>query len=116
MTDEIKPGTKVGAERWAYRAAHPGCWLKPWSGVVLDRDDPRAWEGSIAFPSKRPNREAVRAHVAEHPSLLQKVPVLWNFGGEKRVFWESAANVRPYAEDVAAWKAARDAAFAREKA
>lgn len=107
MGTEIKTWMVVGAQRWPYHAAHPECWLQPWKGVVLDRDDPRAWAESVAFPTKRPNRQQVKAHVAAHPTLANKLPVLWNFGTYKKIFWESVENLRSYEGDVAAWEADR---------
>jgi len=41
-------GAEVGAQRWPYHAAHPDCWWRPWKGVVLALDDPRAWSRTIA--------------------------------------------------------------------
>ena len=108
-------GTEVGAERWPLAAAHPGCWGKPWKGIVLADDDPRAWAGTIAFGSATPDPEAVRKHVAWCRSqglLAKSIAVLWDFGDHFQNHWESVGKVRPYAEDFAAWEAARAAAFA----
>src|SRR5262249_19529421 len=98
---------EVGAERWPGSAQHPGTWGRPWKGILLAVDDPRAWEGSIAFAPGLPTRDEVRAHVARHPWLTEPghdVPILWEFG---KTYWQSAANVRPYAEDYAAWERER---------
>lgn len=111
----ITAGMTVGAERWPYSAAHPGCWGRPWSGVVLERDDPRAWEGTLAFGRRRPTREEARAHLGRVGGIPSFVPVLWDFGDHLKVYWEPVGDLRPYAADVAAWEAARVAALAREK-
>lgn len=105
----MKVGTKVGAKRWAYSAAHPDCWLKPWAGVVLAKDDPRAWADTLAFRGT-PTQEQVRAHIAAiGPGGLASVtPVLWDFGPHgQKVYWETTAGLRPYADDVAEWADAR---------
>lgn len=71
----------------------------------------------MAFHSATPDQQAVTAWVETCRSrglLGTHLPVLWTFGNVTRVFWETAENVRPYAEDVAAWEAAQDAAHARE--
>ena len=98
----------VGSHRWPYSSAHPDCWLKPWAGVQLSIDDPRAWAGTLAFPGKRPNRLAVKAHVAkcQAQGLLRgdEVPVLWDFGTYKQVWWQSVDGLRPYAEDLQEWE------------
>ncbi len=110
-------GAAVGARRWAYNAAHPRCWLKPWRGVLLAQTDPRAWRNSVAFPTLRPNREAVAAHVAWCRSWggMKTVPVLWDFGARgKVVYWERPENVRAYADDMAEWERERAAAFAQD--
>lgn len=58
-------------------------------GVALALDDPRAWAGSIAFPTPTPDAAAVKAHVASCKlrGLLSdgKQPVLYDFG----VRWDS---------------------------
>lgn len=109
-------GTEVGAERWPYSAAHPGCWGKPWKGIVLADDDPRAWVGTIAFPSDTPDPAAVKAHVAWCRSqglLGNTIAVLWDFGSSGfQNHWERPAKVRPYADDLAAWEKERAAALA----
>jgi hypothetical protein len=101
---EMPVGTRVGAERWPYHAAHPDCWGKPLAGTVLDKADPRAWAGSLAFPGSNPDPKAVRAHVErqEAAGFLQdgKVPVAWDFG---KVYWERTEKLRTYEADVAAW-------------
>jgi hypothetical protein len=107
MGTAITVGMQVGAGRWPCSGAHPDGWMTPWQGEVLDRADPRAWAGSVAFPTRRPNSKAVAAHVARHPTMTNKVPVLWDFGTHGKVlYWERLDSVLPYAEDVAAWKQA----------
>lgn len=106
-------GSLVGASRWPYACSHPDGWQAPWSGEVLALDDPRAWKGSIAFHgTDLPDAGAVSAHVASlrlRGLLSNTVPVLWDFGTYARVWWETPANVRPYALDVLAWQEARAA-------
>lgn len=110
FTAGINPGDRVGAGRIPYRHAHPSCWGQPWAGTVLAIDDPRAWEGSIAFPDRKPKQADVTAHVAwchKQGLLLDKVPVLWDFG---KVYWEKAASLRSVEADLQAFDTARRAA------
>jgi hypothetical protein len=77
---DFLPGATVRCE---YRGDH--------TGVVLADDDPRAWAGTLIFPSESPDPSAVRAHVAKLRaekffSREVKRPVLWSFG---RVYWDS---------------------------
>jgi hypothetical protein len=121
MNDQtLAPGTIVGAERWPYHHAHPDAWGRPWAGELLAQDDPRAWQGSIAFSARRPGRDAVRRHVAwcraNSEGFDDRVPVLWDFGGEKKVYWTDRADVRPYTDDLSAWQEARAAAYAADEA
>lgn len=90
-------------------SAHPDCWGRPWGGVVLEQTDPRAWAGTTAFPDEYPNPLAIACHVArcESQGLLDdRIPVFWDFG---RVWWERPEAIRPYDEDQAAWRIAREA-------
>lgn len=108
-------GTRVGAERWPYSAAHPDCWGQPWAGVVLAKDDPRAWADTLAFRGT-PTVEQVREHLARVGGIPSFVPVLWEFGPDgSRCYWEPVASLRTYAEDVAEWKAAKTAAKAQTR-
>lgn len=110
------PGTEVGCEyRWPYDHAHPDCWQPPHKGVVLALDDPRAWRGSVAFPrAEMLTPEAVTKHVEwclSEKLLFDKVPVLYTQeSGEQFMQWDS--KLRPYAEELAAWEAARAAKYA----
>ena len=121
MSSDLPLGTKVGAQRWPYHHAHPDAWGRPWAGVVLALDDPRAWAETVAFPWPQPDPAAVTAHVTKCRARGWlsdgRVPVLWSFGDEERVHWESTDSLRPYWEDLAAWAAERwAAAQAREVA
>ena len=107
---QIAPGTLVGAE---YRRPYP-LWneIGPHCGTVLDPQDPRAWAGTIAFPESFPNALAVRLHVqwCHLRSVFASIPVAWSFG---RIYFEDPGDLRPYAEEVAAFAAARAAAIAQ---
>lgn len=110
----MQVGDVVGAERWPYSGAHPDCWGQPWSGVVLAVNDPRAWTNTLRFRGI-PSQKAVDAWIAElqaRGEVMRHVPVLWDFGSHGlRVWWEQADRLRPYHEDVEAWKVARAAAY-----
>jgi hypothetical protein len=102
-----KVGDVVGAKRWPYHGQHPETWQKPVAGEVLARDDVRAWVGTIAFPGT-PDPSAVTEHVAVYANVLSsKVPVLWDFGEYRKVYWELTCCLRPYAEDVESWEQER---------
>lgn len=114
-------GTVVGAGRWPYHHAHPDCWGKPWQGVVIPDDDPRAWTDTLAF-SGVPTREQVRAHLdwikrevdPHYPDEPERVPVLWDFGdGGYKVWWERVGadqyGVKPYGDDLRLWVESRNA-------
>jgi hypothetical protein len=107
-----KPGEAVGGGRWPLSSAHPDVWERPDSGIVLAKNDPRAWE-DIIFPGL-PSQEEVDQHLAtlKRPALTSDdVPVAWSFASGK-VDWESLKSLRPYIEDVAAWEEAREKARA----
>lgn len=106
-------GSEVGVNRWPSTHAHPDAWGRPWRGTVLAPEDPRAWAGTLAFPSGAPGRGEVLAHLLRVGWPEGVVPVLWEFG---RVYWERAGSLRPYAEDAAAWEAAHAAARGLESA
>jgi hypothetical protein len=104
-------GDRVGAGRIPYHGAHPTCGKRPWAGTVLAIDDPKAWAGSIAFPTRRPRQADVTAHVRqcqEQGLLGDKIPVLWDFG---KVYWERPSVLRTVAEDLAAFETERQAAL-----
>lgn len=114
------PGTEVGCEyRWPYHSNHPDCWMPPHKGIVLALDDPRAWRGSIAFPLNSPTQEECTKHVQsclDRGLLGNHVPVLWTRTGcfEQSMQWDS--KLRPYAEELAAWEAARAEALSKTPA
>lgn len=111
----MKTGTKVGAERWPNMGNHPDCWAKPWAGVVLDKEDPRAWADTLAFCGT-PTVEQVREHLAKVGGIPSHTPVLWDFGSfGQRCYWERTESLRPYAEDMAEWKAAHTEAKAKAR-
>lgn len=98
-------GAKVGAQRWPHINSHPDNWETPHSGIVLDRNDPRAWKDSLRF-SGTPTVEEVDEWLRKleqmgDNSLDEVVPVLWSFG---RVRWEKLVNLRTYEEDLAEWQ------------
>jgi len=111
---KLPVGAVVGARRWPYEGAHPAAWGRPWRGVVLAEDDPRAWANTLAFPRRTPSRDEVRAHIeALQQAGLQlddRQPVLWEFGA---VCWEPVHRLRPYEDDLAEWEAARAEAITR---
>jgi hypothetical protein len=109
-------GTIVGARRWPYASAHPDCWGTPRNEVVLALNDPRAWRGNRALSTQ----EKIDGHIAwckEHGLLTETVPVLWDFGDEQVVYFQSAVgdgrchDLRPYAEDYFDWQSSRAAAY-----
>lgn len=77
--EHIPAGTPVAC---AYRRGH--------HGIALALDDPRAWAGSIAFPTATPGQAEVTAHVRKcqlRGDLRGDYqPVLWDFG---KVYWDS---------------------------
>lgn len=105
----FKVGMLVGARRWPSHGAHPDAWGKPWSGKVVAPDDPRAWADTLAFPRGMPTQQEVREHIAELGPIMgaapKSIPVLWNFGKDKKVHWERPESLRPYKQDLAEWKA-----------
>ena len=84
----LKPGTRV---RCTYRS-DPGFVHE---GTLLADDDPRGWEGSLAFYGRKPTLETVRAHIAQYqasyPELrahdATRCVVAWDFG---KVYHERA--------------------------
>lgn len=106
---EFQVGDVVGAHRWPYISSHPDCWQKPHKGVVLSRDDPRAWAKTIAFSSENPGPEAIREHLSycDRQGLLKDVvPVLWDFPDGQQVYWQQTTGndaLRLYSEDYLEW-------------
>lgn len=140
LPDGFTVGMEVGAGRWPWHGAHPDCWGKPWKGMVLSPDDPRAWESTIAFPgtSQVPTRGEVLLHLwsvknmyhwafKEHmsPEMWRKeydkpntFPILWDFDGKRKVFWARPAKhdldiygAKPYKLDLLLWKKERRTAM-----
>ena len=108
-------GLEVGAKRWPYAAAHPDAWGLPWKGTVLATNDPRAWEGTMAFPSRLPSQSEVDSHVVGY-TFEGRAPVLWDFGSSGlKSFWEPIHALRPYSEDLAAWDLERAEAIERQR-
>lgn len=100
----METGTKVGA--WFRRP--DGGRGKPWAGVVLDRTDPRAWVGTLAFRTA-PTVEQARAHLVAVGGIPKHVPVLWDFGASgTQVYWESLSSLVPYEAEVAQWESEAD--------
>jgi len=104
-------GTEVSTEyRWAYDSAHPDCWREPWNGILLAPNDPRAWQNTVRFPGRLPEQAEVDKHLADLQARnipLTGVPVLWDFGDEQRVGWETADKVVPYQQCLLHWRVAR---------
>mgnify|MGYP000850634417 FL=1 len=76
---------KTGDTVIAVYGRHNG--QREYTGVVLARNDIRAWTGAVAFDYAEPTQAAVDAHVAwcERMGCLGRVPVAWEFG---KVYWE----------------------------
>lgn len=104
-------GATVGAWRWPQPLTPERA---PWRGTVLALNDVRAWAYTAAFSRGEPSSAEVDEHVArliQRGLLSDKVPVLWEFGGQRQVLWErwgedAAHPIRAYAEDVAQWREA----------
>jgi hypothetical protein len=80
MTRTLKPGTLVRSDSRGH-----------WRGTVLAANDPRAWQGTIAFGDDLPSQEAVDAHLARLAARgipLTGTPVLWDFDTGPRVYWD----------------------------
>src|SRR6476620_11140049 len=105
----LKVGTLVGAGRWPNQTAYPDRWEKPVAGKVIDFCDIRAWANSVYFPVDNPHPGEVMglALKLQEQGLLQGLtPVSWDFSTHQRVLWEKTSSLRPYAEDLALWRAA----------
>lgn len=106
----LKVGTLVGAGRWPNQSAYPDLWEKPLAGKVLDFCDIRAWANSIYFPTDNPHPGEVMTlalKLREQGVLEGVTPVHWDLHSHQKVTWEKTSSLRPYAEDVALWKAAK---------
>jgi len=110
-------GDTVGAQRWPQFGAHPSNWGAPHRGVLLDRRDARAWANTAAFPTDSPCPEAVSRWVdrMERECGFTTVPVLWDFGAQQVVYWESPKRVVHYMDDLSRWDSARNAALRRQQ-
>ena len=107
MTTQLQVGDKVGAGRFPLNG-------KPWSGILLSVCDPRAWKGTLAFPVPDsedsdwlPDVQKIREHVvrcATRGDNISGLPVLWDFGAYKRVWWERPESLVPYEEEYREWK------------
>lgn len=88
--NKVEPGARVRA---AYGRLDRGTGVEH-TGEVLATDDPRAWEGTIAFSEGLPTVDQVRAHLAKSHigKFLEsdRIPVLWSFG---KVYWEKTADL-----------------------
>lgn len=109
-------GVEVGCRyRWPQDGCHPDCWQQPLKGVVLDQANPRAWQGSLAFPCRDgalPDPDRVKAHVVwchGEGLLNDKVPVLYESVDAAGPFvqWDDLDQLLPYAEMLAVWETAR---------
>jgi hypothetical protein len=81
-------GAEVGCRyRWPNDGCHPDGWLPPLKGVMLEQTDPRAWQGSLAFPCRDGLYEGVDA-------------VLF-------IQWDTIDQLLPYADMVTEWQQAR---------
>lgn len=106
----FKIGTLVGAGRWLNQTAHPDLWQKPLAGKVIDFCDVRAWANSIYFPTDNPHAGQVMGlalKLQEQGVLQGLTPVSWDFVTHQRVMWEKTSLLRPYADDLALWRAAK---------
>lgn len=115
-------GMVCGASRWPNSSNHPDCWGTPWKGRVLAINDPRAWEGTVAFGPRLPTQEEVDEHIRRVKAVFSSpsvpgdgdpfagaVPVLWEFG---EVQWDKVTSIRPYVDDLADWEQQRKRRFA----
>jgi len=77
----------------------------PYEGRVLSPCDPRAWLGTAAGASFT-TQEDIQKHLeycrANGPPD-STVPVLWDFKGVTRAYWEQLDSIVPYDAELAAW-------------
>lgn len=116
MTIDKFTGMEVGSRyRWPFDGCHPDCWQPPLKGVVLEQTDPRAWEGTLAFPCRDgalPHADKVKAHVQrchDEGLLRDKMPVLYQGVDASGPFiqWDSIDALLPYGDMLAEWEKAR---------
>ncbi len=82
----------------------------PYMGIVLSPTDPKAWIGTAAEPGLKTQKD-INAHIAYcqangFPDTT--LPVLWNFDGNVRVFWDTRNSLVPYEAEVVEWFNARN--------
>jgi hypothetical protein len=109
----LQIGARVGARRWPYSAAHPDCWEPPLHGILLPRNEPRAWAKTLAFADDPPSQAAVDRHVQwclGQGLLRDSVPVQWSLASGVVIRWQSIASLVPAEEDLGAWVLERAAA------
>lgn len=108
-------GSVVGSERWPYVGGHPGTWMEPHKGTILNQNDIRAWTDTLAFVGI-PSQAAVDAHVLRlhgENLLLDTVPVLWTFWSKQCVYWSQVRFLLTAEEDRRNWLRERTVAFDR---
>jgi hypothetical protein len=100
--------TKTG---WPYQGAHPDCWQSPWTGTLVNYNDPRLWFDTLAFPARSypdgPTQEQVDAHCAAldkrgDTPKDDRLGVVWDDLNEKtqrnRVGFYNLTDLLPYAQ------------------
>lgn len=109
---KLPVGLIVGCRyRWPHHGNRVCMWMPPTKGEVLALDDPRAWVGSIRFPTN-PKQEDVTKHVEYCLSrnlLDECVPVLYSRKDGKFMQWDD--QLLPYEEELAFWNQQRAKAF-----
>ncbi|ENO77981.1 hypothetical protein B447_14749 [Thauera sp. 27] len=105
----VEVGAEVGARRWPWASRSPDQWIQPVRGIVISRRDDRIWVGSVLGHS--PSQEEIDRYVAARADRLNgSIPVIWDYGPiglGKTAMWESVADLRSYAEDLADWQLER---------
>jgi hypothetical protein len=111
----LQIGDRVGARCWPYSAAHPDCWELPLHGILLPRNEPRAWANTLAFVDDQPSQAAVDRHLQwclAHGLLRGIVPVQWSLTSGVVIRWQSITSLVPAEEDLCAWVLERAARHA----
>ncbi len=126
-------GSEVGIYRWAHCERHPSRWAEPMRGIVLALDDRHAWKevmpkrvGTLpryigrddhGIPRQAELTRWVEQQIVDGDTFDDRVPVRWHQGhpGEC-IIWERVegtlgVRIQPYAEDLEAWRLARDLAY-----